>query len=209
MGETRDETIARLRKRLGREPTKDEIDVGYKEVIRRAYADMAVSAASFLGKGDLPASEQPTPSQSVGTGDTVSDSIKPNGDDTTSLSAQIDPVDNSLDDRKLFDRVALPNERYDDEWIEDVDDMIRSEGRLVGQQEWDSGGPGAGAGTVDVYQFRGVYVCYDDVNAYGPFEAFADAAAAVDLFTKTEATTRIWVDVRFKKQTARGDGAGS
>ena len=46
-----------------------------------------------------------------------------------------------LDDRELSNRVALRNERYDDEWIEDLDDMIRSEGRLFGRQEWDSGGP--------------------------------------------------------------------
>jgi hypothetical protein len=103
-----------------------------------------------------------------------------------------------LNDRELFDRVALTNERFDDEWIENMDDMIRSEGCLVGRQEWDSGGPGAGAGTVDVYQFRGVFIAEDDVGMYGPYDRFADAAAAVDLFTKTDATTRIWVDPRFR-----------
>jgi hypothetical protein len=103
-----------------------------------------------------------------------------------------------MDDRELFNRVALTNERFDDEWIENVDEMIRSEGHLVGCQEWDSGAPGAGAGTVDVYQFRGVFVSYNDVGCYGPYETFAEAAAAVDLFTKTSATTRIWVDLHFK-----------
>jgi hypothetical protein len=33
----------------------------------------------------------------------------------------------------LFDRVALTDERFDDEWIENVDGMIRSEGCLVGR----------------------------------------------------------------------------
>jgi hypothetical protein len=36
MGETRDETVANLRKRLGREPTKEEINTAREAVIRRA-----------------------------------------------------------------------------------------------------------------------------------------------------------------------------
>jgi hypothetical protein len=45
-----------------------------------------------------------------------------------------------LDDTELFNRVARGNDRFDDEWIEDVDDLIRDEGVLVGRQKWDSGG---------------------------------------------------------------------
>ncbi|MBR0689871.1 hypothetical protein JQ594_28440 [Bradyrhizobium manausense] len=41
--ETRDETIAKLRARFGREPTDDEIRTGRNEAIRRAYAAMAVT----------------------------------------------------------------------------------------------------------------------------------------------------------------------
>jgi hypothetical protein len=100
--------------------------------------------------------------------------------------------------RWLFDRVALANERFDDEWIEDVCDLMRDKRCLVGRQDWDSGGPGAGAGTVDVYQFRGVFVGEDDVLIYGPFDSFAEAAAAVRLFHETDATTKIWVDPRFR-----------
>jgi hypothetical protein len=48
MAETRDETIARLRERLGREPTNDEIATAREAVIRRAYAHMAMTAAMFL-----------------------------------------------------------------------------------------------------------------------------------------------------------------
>ena len=47
MGECRDETVAKLRKRFGREPTKEEIDAAYEEVIRKAYADMAATAWMF------------------------------------------------------------------------------------------------------------------------------------------------------------------
>jgi hypothetical protein len=103
-----------------------------------------------------------------------------------------------LNDRELFDRVALSHEHFDDEWIEDVQDKIRD--HVVGRQEWDSGGPGAGAGTVNVYQFRGIFISENDVDMYGPFDSFADAAAAVGLFTETSATTRIWVDLHFKEE---------
>jgi hypothetical protein len=34
-----------------------------------------------------------------------------------------------LNDRELFDRVALAHEHFDDEWIEDVADVIRGVAR--------------------------------------------------------------------------------
>jgi hypothetical protein len=45
--ETRDETIARLRQKLGREPTEIEIKAGRDNEWRKLYADMAVSAATL------------------------------------------------------------------------------------------------------------------------------------------------------------------
>jgi hypothetical protein len=68
-----------------------------------------------------------------------------------------DMIEPELDERELFGRVGFARERFDDEWVEALDDLIRDEGCLVGLQEWDSGGPGAGAGTVDVYKFRGLF----------------------------------------------------
>jgi hypothetical protein len=79
--------------------------------------------------------------------------------------------------------------RYEDIW-----DAIRHEGRLVGRQEWDSGGPGAGAGVVDVYLYRGAFYADNDAEAHGPCETFDKAAKAVGLFIETSATKRIWVD---------------
>jgi hypothetical protein len=96
-----------------------------------------------------------------------------------------------LNFRTLFNRAALPGEKFDDDWIENAMDLIRSEGHLVGCHEWDSGGPGAGAGTVNVYQFRGLFISDDDVGIYGPYTSFSQAAKAVDLFKTTDATTRI------------------
>jgi len=57
-------------------------------------------------------------------------------------------------------------------------------------------------GTADVYEFRGVFVSYDDANRYF-CETFADAAEAVGLFTETEATINIWVDHALDDKTIR------
>jgi hypothetical protein len=43
MAETRSETIAALRSKLGRKPTEDEIKKARDQIIRRAYAAMAVT----------------------------------------------------------------------------------------------------------------------------------------------------------------------
>ena len=45
--ETRDDTIARLREKLGREPTEAEIDAQRELLIKRAYAEMAMTALCF------------------------------------------------------------------------------------------------------------------------------------------------------------------
>jgi hypothetical protein len=93
-----------------------------------------------------------------------------------------------------------PEEPTDDFFDEDEGDLweaIREDGRLVGRQEWDSGGPGAGAGTVDVYFYRGAFYSDDDAGACGPFETFLEAANPIGLFRVNPATTRIWVDAGF------------
>jgi hypothetical protein len=103
-----------------------------------------------------------------------------------------------LDYRELSDRFALRDEHLNDDWIEKLDELIRSESQLVGRQEWDSGNPGAGAGVIDVVQFRGVFISYDDVGSYGPYDSFAEAAEAVALFTENDATTSIWIAPQFE-----------
>jgi len=85
----------------------------------------------------------------------------------------------------------------DEEDDEDLWAAIREQGRLVGRQEWDSGGPGAGAGTVDVYLYCAAFYSDNDVDAYGPFRTFLEAANATGLFHVNEATTKIWVDREF------------
>lgn len=41
--ESAEETISRLRRQLGREPTQDEVRAARNELIRKAYAAMAVT----------------------------------------------------------------------------------------------------------------------------------------------------------------------
>ncbi len=103
-----------------------------------------------------------------------------------------------LDCEELFRRVGKSDEQPDEEWLETCYDLVREEGRIVGKHEWDSGGPGAGAGSVDLYLFRGLFIVDDDTGCYGPYESFAAAAEAIGFFIETDATTRVWVDPEFE-----------
>ena len=89
------------------------------------------------------------------------------------------------------------DEDYDDPW-----DAIFAEGRCVGRLEWDSGGPGAGAGEVSLYLYRGAFYGLNDVDAPGPFETFVEAARATGLFFVNEATTSLWIDPQYRNPEA-------
>jgi hypothetical protein len=84
-----------------------------------------------------------------------------------------------------------------------MDETLHAKGVLVGRQEWDSGGPGAGAGALDVCKFRGEFYSSDDVGNYGPYAMFMEAARAVGLFEVNNATTSIWVNPMKAKVTAK------
>jgi hypothetical protein len=68
---------------------------------------------------------------------------------------------------------------------------IIENGEVVGEQEWDSGGPGAGAGSLVVYRYAGKFFALDDVEFMGPYDTFREAAEAVGLFVRTGATTGV------------------
>jgi hypothetical protein len=103
---------------------------------------------------------------------------------------------------ELFALLARPGEKLDDEWIETAEEIIRQEGEVVGRQDWNSGGPGAGAGSIKVYRFRGVFISDDDAGNYGPYQSFAEAADAAGLLTVTDATEKIWIDEEYRKVKA-------
>jgi hypothetical protein len=75
---------------------------------------------------------------------------------------------------------------------------IIENGEVVGEQEWDSGGPGAGAGSLVVYRYAGKFFALDDVEFMGPYDTFREAAEAVGLFVRTDATTEIFVKNEFR-----------
>jgi hypothetical protein len=75
-------------------------------------------------------------------------------------------------------------------------ELVRERGKKVAVQCWDSGGPGAGAGEVCVYEFGGFYFAENDVEWYGPYEELQEAIAAVQLDHVTDATKTITIQGR-------------
>jgi hypothetical protein len=68
----------------------------------------------------------------------------------------------------------------------------------VAVQEWDSGGPGAGAGEVSVYKIGKWFVGEDDVRRLGPFGTFDEAADGIGIDIATDATMGIWVQPDYR-----------
>ena len=101
----------------------------------------------------------------------------------------------------LFDRFAKPDEKFDQEWIDNFDEFIIEEGEVVGSHPWNSGNPGAGAGMTIIYRFKGLFFTSDDFGIDGPYEGFNEAAEAVNLLTVTDATEKIWVDFRVNSKS--------
>jgi hypothetical protein len=75
--------------------------------------------------------------------------------------------------------------------VEVLLDAVRSDGDVVAEHHWDSGGAGGGAGVVTVYEYGQHYFSFNDVGCYGPFAEFERACNKVDIYTITDATTSI------------------
>jgi hypothetical protein len=104
-------------------------------------------------------------------------------------------MENEIAYRKLFDRFAEPGDEFGDEWIEKFEENIIEKGEVVATHSWESDNPGAGAGMTSIYSFRGLFFTSTDFGIDGPYEAFSEAAEAIDLLTIKETTERIWVDL--------------
>ena len=85
---------------------------------------------------------------------------------------------------------VVPEDEND--WVDPKLEILEN-GEKVGEQEWDSGGPGAGAGSLVVLRYAGKFFAFDDVEFMGPYDTFREAAEAVGLYVRTEATTGIFV----------------
>ncbi len=83
-------------------------------------------------------------------------------------------------------------ERDTDIWVEVLTDIIFEKGKQVFVHEWDSGGPGAGAGAEVIYRFQDLYWPYSEVEGiYGPTETLEEAMESGDFLKVTSATTAI------------------
>ena len=83
-------------------------------------------------------------------------------------------------------------------------EAIIEDGNVVAEHHWDSGGPGAGAGVVSVYKYRGCYFGLNDVAWYGPFDTLDPVFEKLGILTPTDATTsiKIFGQVYFDAETS-------
>jgi hypothetical protein len=80
------------------------------------------------------------------------------------------------------------NELEDD----DLFDQIIDQGEVVFSHDWDSGAPGVGAGSEQVYLWKGRFFIYSlDCGKFGPFASLDEALQEQDLLMVTSATTSI------------------
>ena len=103
----------------------------------------------------------------------------------------------------LFRLTGKPNETLDEEDDDKelfYDEYIFNEAKLIAKHSWDSGGPGAGAGGLSIYDFRGLYISSDDEGHFGPFESLKDAFDSIGFFNITDASESIWVRVDYQKR---------
>jgi hypothetical protein len=77
-------------------------------------------------------------------------------------------------------------------YVNDFFAKLLDEGDVVFEHEWDSGGPGAGAGSERVVAYRGRFWYSSlDFGVKGPYDDLLGTVAMYGLLTVTEATTEI------------------
>ena len=73
----------------------------------------------------------------------------------------------------------------------DLDDLLEH-GKEVFRQDWDSEGPGAGAGRVSVYRYKNAYYVSHDAGVEGPYSSKSEAVARNGVADVNAATVSIW-----------------
>jgi hypothetical protein len=79
-----------------------------------------------------------------------------------------------------------------EQFEEERDNRIMEKGTEVAYQDWDSGGPGAGAGRLSVYRYRGQFYVFHDAGMMGPYATLRRAAMEGGIERVNDATTAIW-----------------
>lgn len=90
----------------------------------------------------------------------------------------------------------LPNSEKDDPEVEDLFETLLNSGQEVSYQDWDSGGPGAGAGRVSVYRYKDQFYSIHDAGMDGPFATSAEAVESSGIDDINDATIAIWHEAR-------------
>jgi hypothetical protein len=75
---------------------------------------------------------------------------------------------------------------------ENLYDAIIGKGEEVAWQDWDSGGPGAGAGRVSVYRHKEVFYVFHDAGLEGPYSTKREAVEENQVGTINSVTQEIW-----------------
>ena len=91
-------------------------------------------------------------------------------------------------DKSMHDDQREPEEDEEEDFFE----VLLECGQEVAYQDWDSGGPGAGAGRVSVYRYRDRFYVMHDAGLAGPYNTKAEAIRANGVDRETDATVRIW-----------------
>jgi hypothetical protein len=52
-----------------------------------------------------------------------------------------DTMDNEIAYRTLFNRLAQPDDKFDEEWVEEFEDAVIEKGEIVATHSWESDNP--------------------------------------------------------------------
>ncbi|MFC1657419.1 N-formylglutamate amidohydrolase [Candidatus Moduliflexota bacterium] len=74
---------------------------------------------------------------------------------------------------------------------DNLHDRLIDEGEVIAYQDWDSGGPGAGAGQVSVCEYEGEYYILHDAGHSGPYQDMDKALRESGITVNNEATREI------------------
>ncbi|HXI17499.1 MAG TPA: hypothetical protein VNM48_14125 [Chloroflexota bacterium] len=93
-------------------------------------------------------------------------------------------------------QVRLDEPAYEDDGTEDEEqeygERVIEDGEEVAYQDWDSGGPGAGAGRVSILKYEGLFFVCHDAGLEGGYATIDEAMEASGAVRVTDATVAIW-----------------
>lgn len=116
---------------------------------------------------------------------------------TESVHVRLDTIsDQSSIAPKILGAEADESPLQEDDDLEeeeqDLGEIILEDGKEVAYQDWDSGGPGAGAGRVSVFEYEGLFYVFHDAGMEGGYATIDEAMDKNGVVTVNNATVSIW-----------------